>query len=277
MYFCIRDDDTSYFTAPDELEAAYGEITKCGPVSLAVVPFHRAGDSKGVPEKYRGRWTVHPLHENMDLVQYLRAAVAAGRFEIMLHGYYHDERETRFEFNGGAGLVQRVTDGRKYLQDLLDTKVRVFVAPRNAIGREGLRAISQSGLNLGGTAGIRAGWPLASRDTWRTWLRLRKWRRGGGLGVPWILDLGDHREIAGNPVTPASSFEQNAACFRDALTNNGVFCAATHYWELEASSASLQEPPVGEHLRRLIEMARLDAKIVWRTVGECLEKGPIAG
>ena len=159
MYFCIRDDDTSYFTAPDELEAAYGEITKYGPVSLAVVPFHRAGDSKGVPEKYRGRWTVHPLHENMELVQYLRAAVAAGRFEIMLHGYYHDERETRFEFNGGAGLVQRVTDGRKYLQDLLGTKIRVFVAPRNAIGREGLRAISQSGLNLGGTAGIRAGWP----------------------------------------------------------------------------------------------------------------------
>ena len=103
MYFCIRDDDTSYFTAPDDLDAAYGEITKWGPVSLAVVPFHRAGDSKGVPEKYRGRWTVHPLHENMDLVQYLRTAVAAGRFEIMLHGYYHDERETRFEFTRRCG------------------------------------------------------------------------------------------------------------------------------------------------------------------------------
>ena len=25
MYFCIRDDDTSFFTSPDDLEHAYGE------------------------------------------------------------------------------------------------------------------------------------------------------------------------------------------------------------------------------------------------------------
>ena len=39
MYFCIRDDDTSFFTSPDELELAYGEIMKHGPVSLAIIPF----------------------------------------------------------------------------------------------------------------------------------------------------------------------------------------------------------------------------------------------
>lgn len=69
MYFCIRDDDTSFFTSPEELERAYGDIVRWGPVSLAVVPFHRAGTSKGVPEKFRGRWTVHRLHENQELVQ----------------------------------------------------------------------------------------------------------------------------------------------------------------------------------------------------------------
>ena len=79
MYFCIRDDDTSYFTSPDDLENAYGEITRWGPVSLAVVPFHCAGTSKAVPEKFRGRWSVHPLHENTDLVHYLRDGVVAGR------------------------------------------------------------------------------------------------------------------------------------------------------------------------------------------------------
>ena len=84
MYFCIRDDDTSFFTTPEELEQAYGEISKWGPISLAVVPFHRAGTSKSVPEKYRDRWTVHPLHENPDLVQYLRSGISKGCFEIML-------------------------------------------------------------------------------------------------------------------------------------------------------------------------------------------------
>ena len=68
--FCIRDDDTSFFTSPEELEAAYGEAAQYGPISLAVVPFHRAGPSKAVPEKFRGRWTVHPLHENRELVDY---------------------------------------------------------------------------------------------------------------------------------------------------------------------------------------------------------------
>src|SRR5262249_60832091 len=42
------------------------------PISLAVVPFHRAGTSKAVPDKFRGRWSVHPLHENQPLVDYLR-------------------------------------------------------------------------------------------------------------------------------------------------------------------------------------------------------------
>jgi peptidoglycan/xylan/chitin deacetylase (PgdA/CDA1 family) len=277
MYFCIRDDDTSFFTSPEQLEKAYGEITQWGPVSLAVVPFHRAGTSKGVPEKFRGRWTVHPLHENRELVEYLRSGVSKGRFEIMLHGYHHDEPGKSFEFVKGTELVQRVADGRKYLEDLLDTKIRVFVAPRNAVGRAGLRAIARAGLHLGGTAGVTSGWSVISSTTWKTWLKLRKWRQEGGLGVPWILDLGDHREIGGNPVTPLSSYEKNAALFRAVLNINGVFCAATHYWELEAPSVRAGEPSVGEHLHRLVELARSESKVIWRNVGESLENGSIAG
>src|SRR5690242_7142384 len=107
MYFCIRDDDTSFFTAPEELEAAYGKISRLGPISLAVVPFHRAGTSKAVPERFRGRWTVHPLHENSHLVEYLRERVAERKFEIMLHGYHHDQPDGRSEFKNGAELAEK--------------------------------------------------------------------------------------------------------------------------------------------------------------------------
>ena len=113
MQFCIRDDDTSFFTSPDDLEAAYGDLTRLGPVSLAVVPFHRAGSSKGVPETFRGRWTVHALHENRALVDYLRQATAQGRFEIMLHGYFHDEPDGHYEFQRGDDLD---TAGRRWPQ-----------------------------------------------------------------------------------------------------------------------------------------------------------------
>jgi predicted deacetylase len=272
MYFCIRDDDTSFFTSPEDLERVYGEVSQWGPVSLAVVPFHRAGPSKGVPEKFRGRWSVHPLHENQPLVEYLRAGIAHGRFEIMLHGYYHDEPDGHLEFARGDDLVQRIVDGRKYLEDLLGATIRVFVPPRNGIGRQGLRAIALAGLHLGGTAGVRSGWSLLSRETWSLWLRLYRWRKSGGLGVPWILELKDHREIAGNAVTPVSRVHHNEAIFESTLAMGGAFCAATHYWEQTAPSLHKGDPPVGEQLRRLIDRAVSDPRIVWRSVGEVVSE-----
>jgi hypothetical protein len=268
VQFCIRDDDTSFFTSPEQLEHAYGEISRWGPVSLAVVPFHRAGTSKGVPEKFRGRWSVHALHENRGLVEYLRQGLAAGRYEVMLHGYYHDEPDGHWEFQHGDDLARRVADGRAYLEDLLETRIRMFVPPRNAIGRDGLRAIAQAGLHLGGTAGVRAGWPRWSARTWRLWLQLRRWSRGGGAGVPWVLDLGDHREIAGNPVTPVSWPHLNEASFASALAVDGVFCAATHYWELAVPSTYPGQPTVGEQLHHLVAKARSNPQVRWSSVGD---------
>jgi Uncharacterized protein conserved in bacteria (DUF2334) len=268
MYFCIRDDDTSFFTSPEELEHAYGEVTRWGAVSLAVIPFCRAGFSKGVPEKFRGRWSVHPLHENRAIVDYVRAGVSKGRFEIMLHGYHHDEPSGRGEFSRGDDLVKKVIEGRNYLQDLLGAPIRVFVAPKNTMGRDGLRAIVRAGLHFGGTVGVRAGWPLFSRATWRNWLKLRRWRKESMAGTPWILDLGDHREIPGNPVTPSAVFKSNKAAFETALTVGGTFCAATHYWELGVQSINPGDPPVGVHLRHLIDLARTDPRVVWCSVGD---------
>jgi hypothetical protein len=204
MYFCIRDDDTSFFTSPEDLENAYGEVTRSGPVSLAVVPFHRAGNSKGVPAKFCGRWTVHPLHDNENLVKFLREAVATDRFEIMLHGYHHDEPDGGGEFAVGRDLTRKAIEGRQYLEDLLHTHVRVFVPPQNAIGPEGLRAIVKAGLHLGGTAGVRSGWPITRWSTWANWCTLRKRKLARGIGIPWIPDLNDHHEILGNAVTPSS-------------------------------------------------------------------------
>jgi len=268
MHFCIRDDDTSFFTRPEDLERVYGQATGWGPVSLAVVPFHRAGTSRGVPEKWRGRWSVHPLHDNRELVEYLRAGVAGRRFEVMLHGYHHDEPDSAFEFGTGPGLTQRVRDGRHYLEDLLGTRVRVFVAPRNAIGRRGCRALSREGLHLAGVTGVRTGWPLLSRKTWTLWAGLRRWRADGGLGIPWVLDVRTHRELPGVAVTPTARFEWSQSLFDQALRMGGVFCLATHYWEMDARSAHDGNPSVGEQLRHFCDRAHVDPRVAWRSVGD---------
>jgi peptidoglycan/xylan/chitin deacetylase (PgdA/CDA1 family) len=274
MYFCIRDDDTSYFTAPEELERAYGEVTRWGPVSLAVVPFHRAGTSKGVPEKFRARWSVHPLHANKELVAYLRLCVQKGTFEIMLHGYHHDEPSGRPEFSNGDNLDQKILEGRRYLEDLLDTNIRVFVPPHNTISAQALRAIADAGLHLGGVGGMRSGWPLLSYRSWLQWIRLRLRDARGGSSIPWVLDFGDHREIPGQPVTPSASFAMHKANFDAALKLGGVFCVATHYWELGDPSTITDDPTVGEQLRLLIDRALSDGRVMWRSVGDVLRVDP---
>jgi hypothetical protein len=90
----------------------------------------------------------------------------------------------------------------------------------------------------------------------------------GGAGVPWVLDLGDHREIPGTAVTPLSKSDVNEASFQAALSVDGAFCAATHYWELETSSVHAHERSVGEQLRGLIDRARSNPRVVWRSVGD---------
>jgi hypothetical protein len=276
MDFCVRDDDTSFFTGPEELESAYGEISRTGPVSLAIVPFCRSGPSRGVPEPFRNRWTVHPLEENIELVDYLREAIARGRYEAMLHGYHHDERDGAPEFSRPRDLARRARHGRQYLEDLLGTTITAFVPPHNRICRAGLHAMEKAGLHLGGVAGVRSGWPIVSARTWRTWLRLRRWRQRGGVGVPFRLDMDGHNEVPGTPITPLSRSETSEAAFDAALAGGGVFCAATHYWELGAPSRHSGEPTVGQQLRRLIDRAAGDSRIVWRTLG-AIATGPADG
>jgi hypothetical protein len=268
MYFCIRDDDTSFFTAPEDLERAYGEISRRGPVSLAIIPFCRAGNSKGIPARHRMQWSVHPLHENQQLVDYLRNGIREGRFEAMLHGFHHDEPNGLPEFAAARDLGRKVAEGRRYLEEILQTRVRVFVPPHNAIGREGLKAVCAEGLHLAGAAGVRSGWPLRSRATWVTWMKLRRYRRRGGHAIPWVLQLEDHREIPGVPVTPVAPFRRNIAALDRALSFGKVFCAATHYWELHTRALPPDVGTVGDHLKRLIDRAMAVERVVWRTVGD---------
>jgi hypothetical protein len=270
MYFCIRDDDTSYFTSPDELERAYGEVTNHGPVSLAIIPFCRAGTSRGLPEKYRERWSIHPLGDNKALVEYLRKGIKDGRYEAMLHGYHHDERGTQREFMSGSDLTTKVREGKRYLEDLLHTNIRVFVPPHNAIGRRGLEAIIRQGLHLGGVAGLRSGWSWLAPASLRTWWSLRRWRMNGHAGIPWVLDLVDHKELFGNAITPLTAFKQNLRRFEEANTVDGVFCAATHYWEFDHPTEDPESRTVRDHLRKLIQLAISNPRVSWQSVGTIL-------
>ena len=84
------------------------------------------------------------------------------------------------------------------------------------------------------------------------------------------MDLGDHREITGNADMPVAHFSSSKAAFDVALEVGGVFCMATHYWELPVASLHKGDPSVGEHLQYFIERARSDPRVMWRSVGDTL-------
>jgi hypothetical protein len=78
--------------------------------------------------------------------------------------------------------------------------------------------------------------------------------------------MGDHREIPGTAVTPLSTGERHAEVFESALKVDGVFCAATHYWELDVAGSSGSS--VGEQLHALIDRAMSTPNVCWRSVGD---------
>ena len=88
------------------------------------------------------------------------------------------------------------------------------------------------------------------------------------------MDLADHREIAGNFVTPSANFERSKAAFETALNLNGVFCLATHYWELSVPSLYPADPTVGEQMRYIVDRARSASQVKWRSVGDTIANGP---
>src|SRR5712691_9637983 len=114
MYFVLRDDDTNFFTKPEQLEEGYEDIWRYGPVSLSIVPFHKGCRSKGIPEEFWGTSEIYPLDANENLVRSLRKWIRDGHIEAMLHGYHHEDFSGGPEFRAGKELHRKAVEGKAY-------------------------------------------------------------------------------------------------------------------------------------------------------------------
>jgi len=154
----IRDDDTSFYTTPNHLEAVYGRLWAAGmPVCLAVVPnvaadvqvMDREGQpfDPGIPVGYRGRAGTFPLTENPEMCHFLNDLAREGLVEICHHGYMHTHNE--FLTPDVEKIMQKLTDGYGILKDALpDATIRTFIAPYDQISRPALQAIFDFGYDV---------------------------------------------------------------------------------------------------------------------------------
>ncbi len=246
MKVALRDDDTSYFTAPADLERVYGDVWQRVPVCLATVPFSVGYRRAGIPESAWNSGHPFPLDRNATLVDWLRARIAERQVTIALHGYTHQDFPDGFEFQAAPDLDRRIVDGRAYLERVLGSPVRVFVPPHNALSKRGLAAVSRSGLNvLGSFLSFRPTNRPWDRQTPANWWRIQRFRRstkrmrGEALVYPHPLRYSRHAEFGCHGLIPATTYDELVSGLESARRDGGDFCLATHHWEVDDALKSI--------------------------------------
>ena len=242
MKVAIRDDDTSYFTSPENLHRVYDDVWSRVPVCLATVPFAIGYRRPGIPEQEWQSGRSYAIERNPALVDELRALVAAGRATIALHGYTHEDFPDGYEFQAAPDPGRRVADGLSYLQRILGVRIGIFVPPHNALSKAGLRAVSAAKLNLlGSFLSFR---PSMRPWEWRTavnYWRIRRFRAATGrrrhdrFVYPYVLRYRNHAEFGCHGLIPGTTIDELVRGFEETRSFGGDFCLATHHWEIDAT------------------------------------------
>jgi hypothetical protein len=267
--FAIRDDDTSFFTQPEELEVIYRRLWGQIPISLAVIPFTVAAHRDIVFSNSAPEEQTFPFGENRDLVIYLKERLQRGDIEIMLHGFTHQYRRARWRWlseyvwKGEQQLYTETKTGKRYLENLLNTQIRVFVPPNNRIGKAGVRAVVTSNLHIcyGNGRGVDHPWYLtyAKVDLKRWTFGILRRRR-----YPFPLDLGTHKESVSYELnSKKAAYERLRNALEYCVKLSAPFVLATHYWQFQRYPSMMAE------LYKLVDHAlKLGAKPA--TVSECM-------
>ena len=249
LTFAIRDDDTSYFTRPEHLEACYGDVWDMCPISLSVVPFHASTKSGGVPPEYWEGDRTFPVGENQELVRFLRGKIREGRVCITMHGYSHQDQRDGPEFDTGVDLVRKVREGKQYLEELFGVPIRVFIPPHNTISRVGYRAVLENNLSICGSGSMRRR-GIRLNDV-PVWAKRKAWRWFRGLPYPFPVHYRTHTEIGYFSLTPIADPAALTAQMRRFHDYGGVFVLATHYWQFGARMEQDQEMSMEDAFRKL--------------------------
>ena len=154
----VRDDDTSYFTAPGRLEAIYGRMWAAGlPVCLAVIP-KIYGDirvywSDGNPHdpalhpSFRGRDECFSILGNPELCAFLDEKAAAGLAEICLHGCTHEFYE--FISHDRELIRRKLDEGMSILQRAFPSaSIGTFIAPYDRMSPIALEELIARGFHI---------------------------------------------------------------------------------------------------------------------------------
>ncbi|MGN6568632.1 MAG: DUF2334 domain-containing protein [Flavipsychrobacter sp.] len=255
MRFAIRDDDTNFFTTPEELEACYGNIWDQFPVTLCLISQVKGNWKHWVHQIYKDKhetdwvaWnsdnTPYPIKNNEALVSYLKNKIQEGKVDLAFHAKYHrngdeqlpTERNNNYvrgaEFFTNRDLTNYIKDELASLNETFNYPISVFTPPQNLLSEKGYKAVINAGLNICGggitfykkqkdipgliNIGKQFGFKLMHRDD----------------DYPYVLNYGDHSEIVYHyPLQPGTPLKQLIDAFEKVRRHDGDFVLSTHYVE----------------------------------------------
>lgn len=235
MKVAIRDDDTSYFTKPQELIDAYDFIDNF-PISLSVVPFsvkdHTGNKPYGDIDDNLPKY--NKLGENAKLVEFLKEGIKNNKYEVLLHGINHEYKLEDNEwipemmFKEEQELMSGIENGKNYLEKILDTNINVFVSPSGGIENKGIRAIEKQGLNYSGIIGRHK-----DRDIslYYIYSYVKRWSHRLITGMPYggVLNYGKHKELIAYSI---DNEKELLKTYKYCKKYDYPFVMYTHYWEL---------------------------------------------
>ena len=290
--FAIRDDDTCYWTSPEELESVYRQIWDDGyKVSLSVVPCSVRSLNQGSWEEFCQETEQRSIADNKELISFLREGIRKKQVSVMLHGFSHQymvkakgvpglivpTKENlsslprgntlqwlgEYTWKGYDRLKKETLLGKELLEDELREKISVFVPPSNDISAEGVRAVSDCGLNISGSVLLRKFNRKFDRFGIKNWLLKFFWKRHYHDLYPFTMIYRNHCELAAFGLVPGVSAQSLLRSIQLCVDVDAPFVLSTHYWEVN------KNPELNKQLREFMSRITL-MRVVPSCLNDCM-------
>lgn len=234
MKVAIRDDDTSYFTKPEDLQKAYDFLRKEDCVSLSIVPFAVPVHRDDVfPYGKDIKFGYYDIADNVELLEYLKEKKKQGKYDLLLHGYSHEYKWddnkwiAEMKWKSLDQLNKELPNGKIHLEKLLGTSISVFVAPNNSIDEKAISVIEELKMDYSGIIGVRdrkINLKYVVNFSKRWGFRLIK-----KIQYPGIMNYGKHRELNAYTI---DDYERLIYEYKICKKKKVPFVIYTHYWQL---------------------------------------------
>lgn len=267
MFVAIRDDDISYFTEPEELQAAYDFLSENDCVSLSIVPYtfpvHKDSVFPYGEEICNG---YYDIADNTKLISFIKEKIRKGQYDCLLHGYSHEYQLrgnqwiAEMKWKSKEQLEKELAEGKQHLEMLLGVPISVFVAPNNSIDKKAISVIEELKMDYSGI--IMYGDRKISFQYVTNYIKRWSFRLIKKIQYPGILNYGKHKELAAYTV---DDYERLVYEYNVCKKKNAPFVIYTHYWQLN------QDEKAKKLLRRIYRYVIKDgAQVVPLT--QCFER-----